>query len=113
MLGGSHNMVAHLVAAGGCAPRGGGAGHVGQDHPALRAVVLAAQRGRLAAVEAMYPPLAARLQGEPSCQLLYSVGVPGRRPAARERLCALARDWVVSQRARSRRGMQDWCLAAS
>ncbi|KAL4452217.1 hypothetical protein ABPG75_007879 [Micractinium tetrahymenae] len=78
VLGGSEGMVAHLVAAGACAPRGtqakpagghAGGGHIGQDHPALRAVVLAAQRGRLAAVELMYPLLAAGLQGGSAAML--------------------------------------------
>lgn len=62
VLGASHEAVVQLVEAGACAARNR-SGPVGQDHPALRAMVLAAQRGRLESVELMYPLLATALHG--------------------------------------------------
>jgi hypothetical protein len=55
-------MAQLLVAAGACSGRGV-ATQVGQDHPALRAVALAAQRGRVDLLDLLYLPLARALHG--------------------------------------------------
>ena len=62
VLQGSQEMARLLVAAGACSGRGG-ATQVGHDHPALRALALAAQRGRVELLDLMYPPLARALYG--------------------------------------------------
>ena len=62
MLQGNQEMAQLLVAAGACSGRGG-ATQVGQDHPALRAVALAAQRGRVGLIDLLFPPLARALHG--------------------------------------------------
>lgn len=62
VLQGNQEMAQLLVAAGACSGRGG-ATQVGQDHPALRAVALAAQRGRVGLIDLLYPPLARALHG--------------------------------------------------
>jgi hypothetical protein len=67
-------MVRVLVGAGACAGRRGGAA-VGRDHPALRAVALAAARGRCDMLDAMYPPLASGLAGRSSPLPFFPVGV--------------------------------------
>ncbi len=63
VLSGSLGLVRLLVSHGACAPRNGGQ-FIGRDHAALRAVALAAQRGRVDMLEALYPTLAKALQGE-------------------------------------------------
>lgn len=63
VLSGSLELVQVLVSHGACRPRNGGQ-FIGRDHAALRAVALAAQRGRVDLLEALYPPLAKALQGE-------------------------------------------------
>ena len=62
MLQGNQEMAQLLVAAGACSGRGV-ATQVGQDHPALRAVALAAQRGRVDLLDLLYLPLARALHG--------------------------------------------------
>lgn len=62
VLAGSTEAVEDLVAAGACAGRSGGA--MGRGHPALHAVVLAAQRGEAGMLEAMYPSLEQELKGK-------------------------------------------------
>ena len=66
VLSGSADMVRLLVDAGACTGGRGGnsGGHVRRGHPALRAVALAAQRGRVDMIEVLYPPLVQALQGE-------------------------------------------------
>ena len=63
VLSGSLVLVQLLVSHGACGPRNGGQ-FIGRDHAALRAVALAAQRGRVDLLQTLYPPLAKALQGE-------------------------------------------------
>ncbi|PRW56961.1 ankyrin repeat domain-containing 50-like [Chlorella sorokiniana] len=74
VLSGSLELVQLLVSHGACAPRNGGQ-FVARDHAALRAVALAAQRGRVDMLEVLYPPLAKALQGGSSAM----VGTTRRR----------------------------------
>ena len=100
VLAGRQEVVECLVEAGACTPNGtarkaGGtasstAVHIGQAHPALRAVALAAQLGRVDAVRLLYLRVVAALQGE---ALQGRRGKSGHPPSV---LCLLPYLWRLA-----------------